>query len=96
MRTSDIAATIILIVLAFITMVLAISFEQARVALWDNLRDSAESLGIYGKVDSFLISMELIFWMIFIISLVGVIVVYFIGSHEEEGETYAPSQEYMY
>lgn len=96
MRTSDIAATIILIILAFTTMVLAVSFNRARASLWSGIKVAANDTQVYGKVNSFLTQMEIIFWMVFLISLIGVIVVYFVGSHEEEGETYAPPQEYRY
>ena len=95
MRTSDVIATVILVVLAFTTMMLAISFDIARVELWTALETTAVSFEIYGQVHSFLVAMEVVFWMIFLISLVGIIVVYFIGSHIEEGETYAPPQEYI-
>ena len=95
MRNSDVAATVILVVISFTTMVLAVACELARAGLFQGLRDASTGLGVYGQMDSFLISMEIIFWMVFLISLVGVIVVYFIGSHAEEGETYAPPQEYL-
>ena len=95
MRTSDVIATIILVVLAFTTMILAVSFDIARTELWTALETAAVSYEIYGDVHSFLLAMELVFWMIFLISLFGIIVVYFIGSHIEEGETYAPPQEYV-
>lgn len=96
MRASDIAATVILIVCAFTTMVLAVAFDLARQQLWTQLQNAAITYQIYGKVNSFLTNMEIVFWMIFLISLVGVIIIYFIGSHIEEGETYAPPQEYQY
>lgn len=95
MRTSDVASTVILVVIAFTTMVLAIAFERARSELWSALQTASVSLQVYGQMNSFLTAMEAIFWMVFLISLVGVIVVYFIGSHREEGETYAPPQEYV-
>ena len=96
MRTSDVAATILLIVLAFITVVLAISFERARAELWTGLQNAAIDLEVYGQVNSFYLQLEVIFWMVFLLSLIGIIIVYFVGSHEEEGETYAPPQEYMH
>ena len=96
MRTSDIAATIILILLAFITVTLAISFERARAELWAGLQDAAIDLEVYGQVNSFYLQLEIIFWMVFMLTMIGIIIVYFIGSHEEEGETYAPPQEYMH
>lgn len=95
MRTSDVIATIILVVLAFTTMILAVSFDLARVELWAALETTALSFEVYGQMHSFLLAMEIVFWMIFLISLVGIIIIYFIGSHIEEGETYAPPQEYV-
>ena len=94
MRNSDIAATIILIVVAFTTMILAICFDLARVQLWSGIKEAANTTGNYAKVNGFLIQMELVFWLVFLISLIGIIVIYVIGSHIEEGETYAPPQEY--
>jgi len=95
MRTSDVIATIILVVLAFTTMILAVSFDIARVQLWTALETAALSQDVYGQTHSFLVALEIVFWMIFLISLVGIILIYFIGSHVEEGETYAPPQEYI-
>ena len=95
MKTSDVVATIMLVILAFTTMILAVSFDIARVELWAALETTAVSFEIYGQVHSFLVAMEIVFWMIFLISLVGIIIIYFIGSHIEEGETYAPPQEYV-
>jgi len=95
MRTSDVIATIILVVLAFTTMILAVSFDIARVELFTALETAAISQGIYGQVHSFYLALEIVFWMVFLISLVGIIIIYFIGSHIEEGETYAPPQEYV-
>ena len=95
MRNADIAATILLIVVAFITMILAICFDLARVQLWSGIKVAANMSGNYPKVNGFLIQMELVFWMVFLISLIGIIVIYVIGSHIEEGETYAPPQEYQ-
>jgi len=94
LRNSDIAATIILVIVAFTTMILAICFDLARVQLWTGIKVAANMSGNYAKVNSFLIQMELVFWLVFLISLIGVIVIYVIGSHIEEGETYAPPQEY--
>ena len=94
MRTSDVIATVVLVVLAFTTMILAVSFDIARVELWSALETTALSFEVYGQMHSFLVIMEAVFWMIFLISLVGIIIIYFIGSHIEEGETYAPPQEY--
>ena len=96
MRTSDVAATIILVVLAFTTMILAVSCDRARSELWIALDNAALAHDVYGRMHAFLTSMEAVFWMIFLISLIGIIAIYFIGSHREEGETYAPPQEYMY
>jgi len=95
MRNSDIAATIILIVIAFMTLILALTFDMARVQLWQGIETAANMTGDYAKVHNFLIQMELVFWLVFIITLIGIIIIYVIGSHIEEGETYAPPQEYQ-
>jgi len=94
MRNQDIAATIMLIILAFITMVFAISFDLARVQLWQGIKVAANATDDFTKVNSFLIQMELVFWLVFIVSLIGIVVIYVIGSHIEEGETYSPPQQY--
>jgi len=96
MRSSDVAATFILVILAAVTMFLAISFERARAELWSGLRSAAELTGNYAQMNTFLIQMEVVFWVIFLLSLLGIIIIYFISSHKEEGETYAPPQEYIY
>jgi len=76
-------------------MILAVSFDIARGHLFTSLETAAVAQNIYSEVHSFYLAMEIVFWMIFLISLVGIILIYFIGSHVEEGETYAPPQEYI-
>ena len=83
-----IRATIFLGVLSFINLVLAIVFNRVRIALWDAIRTGSNITGIYDQVNPHLANFELVFWLIFIISAVGAILWYILGSHQEEYEEY--------
>ena len=83
-----IRATVFLGILSFINLVLAIVFNRARVALWDALRTASNQTGVYSQVNPHLVNIELVFWLIFILSAVGAIIWFILGSHKEEYEEY--------
>jgi len=81
-------ATVFLGILSFINLVLAIVFNRVRVALWDAIRTGANETGIYDQVNPHLVNLELVFWLLFILSAVGAIAWFILGSHREEYEEY--------
>ena len=83
-------ATILLGIMSFINLMLAIIFNRVRAAMWEALRDASNMTGgnIYSSVNPHLNNFELVFWIIFILSAVGMIIVYIFGSHQEEYEEY--------
>jgi len=83
-----IRATVFLGVVSFINLVLAVIFNRVRVALWDALRTASNQTGVYSQVNAHLNNFELVFWLIFILSAVGAIAWYILGSHREEHEEY--------
>ena len=83
-----IRATIFLGFLSFLNLVLAIAFNFVRSNLWEQLRYASNQTGVYSQVNPHLNNLELVFWLIFILSAIGAIVWYVLGSHREEYEEY--------
>ena len=83
-----IRATIFLAFLAFLNLILAITFNLIRSNVWEILRDASNMTGVYSEVNPHLINFELVFWLLFIFSAVGAIAWYILGSHQEEHEEY--------
>jgi len=81
-------ASIFLGFVSFINLMLAIVFNMARENLWAAIRNGANITGVYEQVNPHLINFELVFWIIFLLSAVGAIIWYIIGSHKEEYEQY--------
>ena len=69
---------------------LAIIFNRVRVAMWQALRDASNmtSPNVYADVNPILNNLELVFWIVFVLSAVGMIIIYIFGSHQEEYEEY--------
>ena len=74
--------------IGFINLVLAIAFDLVRSNLWEQIRSASNNTGVYAQVNPHLITLESIFWIIFIISMVGCILAYVLGAHKEEFEQY--------
>lgn len=85
-----IRATVILGVISFINFLLAVIFNRIRATMWTALRDASNmtSTNIYANVNPILNNLELVFWIIFVLSFVGTIIIYIIGSHQQEYEEY--------
>ena len=104
MKESDVAATIMLVVMSFITLVLAITFNMVRNILWEQLIIGANILNkstnstivpnISGSMLPTLNNFTVVFWLLFIFFLIGTIVMYIVGSHREEHETYRSPEQY--
>jgi len=56
--------------------------------LWDALRTASNQTGVYSQVNPHLVNIELVLWLIFILSAVGAIIWFILGSHKEEYEEY--------
>lgn len=83
--------TVLLAFVSFINLVLALSMHVVVNTVFTQLKSASTQMGVYGKVASLLGNLEIIFWLLFILSAVGAIVWYMLGAHREEYETY---QEY--
>ena len=104
MRQSDVAATIMLVVMSFITLVLAITFNMVRDILWEqmiigaNLINKTTNSSIVPNISQSMLptltNYTTVFWLLFIFFLIGTIVMYIVGSHREEHETYRPPEHY--
>ena len=83
-----IRATIFLGFVSFINLMLAIVFNLVRQHLWSAIRSGANITGVYEQVNPHLVNYELVFWIVFLLSAVGAIIWFGIGSHKEEHEEY--------
>ena len=83
-----IRATIFLGFVSFINLMLAIVFNLVRSSLWEAIRSGANTTGVYEQVNPHLNNFELVFWVVFLLSAVGAIIWYAVGSHKEEFEEY--------
>ena len=81
-------ATIMLGFVSFINLMLAIVFNRVRATLWTQLRTASNQTGVYSDVNPHLLNFELVFWSVFIMSAIGAIAWYMLGSHKEEHEEY--------
>jgi len=72
----------------FTTLAIAVILDLVRQTTFDNLIESATKVGIYDKVNPHLVTLELVFWLLFIIFFIALIIWYLVGSHEDEHETY--------
>ena len=75
-------------VIGFVNLVLAIAFEIVRSTLWVQIRAGANETGVYSYVNPHLVTLETIFWIVFVFSMIGAVVAYVLGAHKEEYEEY--------
>ena len=80
--------SIMLAVISFFGLVLAIVFDLLRSNLWYQLRAAANETGIYSELNPHLITLETIFWIVFVFFMIGAVVAYLLGAHKEEFEEY--------
>jgi hypothetical protein len=94
---NDIVATVTLIVFSFICLILAIAFDLMRRNLWISLKEASNITNVSSYTFPLYNSLETVFWMFFLIALIGGIVSYVVGSHEEENvvdERYRPPRDF--
>ena len=84
-----------LIVFAFINFVLFIAFSEPFGFITDLIGTEATQLGISSDVQPFLTMLSNIFGLVFVLSMVGLIIWFFLGGHSEEGEQY-PEEYYRH
>ena len=82
-----------LIVFAFINFVLFIAFSEPFGFIIDIITSEATQLGIESDVVPFLTMLSNIFGLIFVFSMIGLAIWFFLGGHAEEGEEY-PKEYY--
>ena len=88
-----VASAIYLGIFSFVNLILAVTFNMARGELWYYLRDASNKTSVYSQVNPFLVNLEKVFWLLFILFAVAAIVQYVLGSHREEYETYTEPYE---
>ena len=83
-----IKAGVILIVLMFTNLVLAVATQPALSTTFDTIEDVALGTGHYGVVHPFLENLNKVFWLVFILSAVGLVVWYIAQAHAKEYDQY--------
>jgi len=83
-----------LIVFGFINFVLFIALSEPFGFITGLLETQANQLGIGSDVTPFLTMLSTIFGLTFVFSMVGLVIWFFLGGHEEEGEEYP--EKYYY
>jgi len=81
-------ASISLATFGFINMILFIAFSSPFTQITDMILSIATDLGIAGNVTPFILMLRNIFGIIFVLSMVGLIVWFILGAHEEEHMQY--------
>jgi len=75
-----------LITFAFITLVLFIVLSSPIATIFDMIDDEAEDMNVSADVSPIISTFRTVFGMMFVLSMIGLGVWFFLGSHEEEYE----------
>jgi len=77
-----------LAVFGFINLVLFIALSSPFGMVMDTISDESVKLGVDTDVNPFLNTFRTIFGVVFVLSMFGLAVWFFLGSHRIESETY--------
>jgi len=87
-QTNWTKASIGLATFSFINLVLFIVLSTPVGNIFTMVEDQAEDMGVDADVQPLITSFRTVFGLMFVLSGVGLIVWFFLGSHEEEYEEY--------
>lgn len=77
-----------LAVFGFINLILFIALSSPFGMLMDTISDESVKLDVDAKVNPFLETFRTIFGVVFVLSMFGLAVWFFLNSHKEEAESY--------
>ena len=83
-----VVASIELAFFSFINLVIALTMHLWISNTFSVVRNAANSTNVYSNVNPILSSINTVFWLVFIFTAVGAIVLYGLKAHEEEYERY--------
>jgi len=81
-------AGLFLVILMFTNLVLAVASQPILSTTFDVLDDVATDTGHYNDVHPFFANLNRVFWLVFILSAIGLIIWYIAQAHVEEYEQY--------
>lgn len=81
-------ASISLATFGFINMILFIALSSPVTTIFDMVQDEGENMGVNADVTPLISIFRTIFGLMFVFSMVGLVMWFFLGSHEEEYEEY--------
>jgi len=81
-------AGLMLIILMFTNLVLAVATQPVMTETFDVLDDVATNSGHYDDVHPFFTNLNKVFWLVFILSAIGLIIWYLASAHTTEYEQY--------
>jgi len=80
--------TILLGFIGFTTLIIAISMSVVIERTTSEITSATGMFGVSAQVNPLMVMINNVFWLVCILSFVGMIVLYLIGSHWEERERY--------
>lgn len=86
---STVKASVSLGTFAFINLVLFIVLSSPISSIFSMLDDEAENHGVQADTAQLIENFRIVFGLIFVLSMVGLIIWFLLGSHEEEFEEYS-------
>lgn len=86
--TSWVKASIGLAVFGFINLVLFVVLSQPTTMIFNTVENQSSNFGVSAQVNPILNMIRTVFGVTFVLSMVGLVVWFFLGSHVEEGEEY--------
>lgn len=85
---SWVKASIGLAVFGFINLVLFIVLSQPTTIVFNTVQNESIKMGVSGNVIPILNMIRTVFGVTFVLSMVGLVIWFFLGSHQVEGEDY--------
>jgi len=83
-----VVASIELAFFSFLNLVLALTMNLWLTNTFSVVRTASNQAGVYPQVNPILSNINTVFWLLFIFSAVGAIILYGLKAHEEEYERY--------
>jgi len=79
----------------FINLVLFIVLSSPMGTIFGMVEEQAEEMGVQGDVNPIINVWRTVFGFIFVASMIGLIVWFFLGSHEEEYEEFTRNDQWQ-
>jgi hypothetical protein len=87
--------SVAIVTFGFVNLVLFIVLSTPIGNIFGLVEDQADEMGISGDVDPIINMWRTVFGFTFVASMIGLIVWFFLGSHEEEYEEYSLNDQWQ-